>query len=266
MSNISNTATIIQIPTQANEDWILEEIDLIIRAMGNPKISPVYFRLYSAFIDRWPDILTGRLIEDFSPWQLRERAGWVSKESVTKFLNDLKAITAILEYDPGKPTMDDQGHKERIGTIRGNPDVMPYPETFLLCETDQRKKERDAQKERDAHRALILNCQLCGSPDMKYDLLPTCKKCGHKHQAIINIPVARISLDGESESLADDLPDFDSPLPVQRNTEPINPVAVKIPRCKHWKCAIGVNNVEIRPWGLFCKSHNGYVDKDGIPQ
>ncbi|SRR5260221_495539 len=186
----------------------LEWQDLAVRAIRNPKIPHVYFRLYLALVEKWPGILTGELITDFSSWQLRELAGWPSKESTTKFINDLKAIGAILEYDSGSPEKGEDGKITRLGTIRGDPDIMPYPELWRLSETDQRKKEREAQKNRDAQRTLVLACEKCGGK-IRYDLLPTCKDCGHKHQAILNIPASRVSIEPEKPGLAaDDVDDF----------------------------------------------------------
>ena len=264
---------VVQIPTFRNEEWQLEEIDIIFRAIGNSHISHVYFRLYTALIDRWPEVLTGNLVTDFQAWELRERAGWPSKESTTKFLSDLKAVGAILEYDPGKHEKDKDGHDIRLGSIRGNPDMMPYPEGFRLSETDQRKKERDAQRNRDAQRALILNCAVCNSPDIKYDLVPICKKCGHKHPAIINIPVNRLSITPEPDTFMDDFT-FDEPTPTstpatpaaRQDTEPIQQVQPQvIPHCKHWQCLNGPNRTQWKLSGYYCPVHKGMIDEEGKP-
>jgi len=220
------TVQIVQLHVRKNDEWQLEQIDLIYRAIKNPMISHAYFRLYCALIDRWPQFLTGDLITDFSPVELRkEYAANISPSTVTKFLADLKECGIILEYYAGDPAFRN-GETVMINTrLKGNPLLAPFPEDFKLSETDQRKKERDAQRNRAAQRVLILNCEVCTSPDIKYDLLPTCKKCGHKHQAIINIPVDQITIgEQKHDSFVDDLPDLDTPAPVQRNTEPIKPV------------------------------------------
>lgn len=255
-------AQIVQLHTRHTDEWQLEQVDLIYRAIKNPMISHAYFRLYCALIDRWPQFLTGDVITDFSPVDLRkDYAGNISQSTTTKFISDLKECGIILDYYPGDPVFQD-GETVMINTrLKGNPLLAPFPEDFKLAETDQRKKERDAQKNRAAQRVLILECQLCGSPDMKYDLLPTCKKCGHKHQAIINIPVDEITIGKQERNpFVEDLPNFDTPAPAQHNTEPI-----KLPRCQYFQCAVGSNNVELRPWGFYCKSHNGYINEKGLP-
>lgn len=165
------------------DEWF-EVYDIIFRAIDNPKISHVYFRLYISMLDSYPQLLTGELITDFDLESVRKKAGCASVASATKFIGDLKAIDAILLYEPGGKI--EQGNV-CLGRIRGNPDKIPYPEYFKLSETAQRKKELDAQRARDAARALILNCAKCGSAKIKYDLVAICKECGFKHLPIKDV-------------------------------------------------------------------------------
>lgn len=265
---------------------IVDREDIKSRALSNPKITHVYFRFYCAMLDRWPLILTGELIEDFSPWRLREMAGWGSEKSLTNFIQDLKAVNAILEYAPGKPTIDDQGHKECIGTIRGNPDVMPYPETFLLAETDQRKKERDAQKARDLQRSLILECVKCGSKKIKYDLVPICKECNFRHPPIMGVPVEDIHI-GDIKNMtvkedADFLPDFPDEIHTDAlqvlPEEPAEVAGMYLVKSnltseqraeadartqREYEVNQAIKQIIPRPWGCSCSIRSNWVEVKG---
>ena len=241
----------------------LQELDLVIRAIRNSKISHVYFRLFFSLVDTYPTILTGELITDFQASKVRENAGWASKESCTKFLNDLRTVGAILEYDPGKYEQEDN---IRLGAIRGNPEMMPYPELWRLTETDQRNKERMAQKRRDDQKMLVLECVKCGSNRISYNLLPTCKNCGHRHQMIYGVPVENISINPDTP-----VPELELDI-AEQTTEPITPILAPmalpvkhIPHCRHFQCIGGDNHTEWRLSGFYCPVHKGYINEKGLP-
>ncbi len=240
-----------------SDDWLLEEMDIFLRAIGNPKISHAYCRLYMITIDCYPSILTGELITNFDPREIREKAGKVSRESASKFFRDLKEIGAVLHYDPG------EGMNTANGRIQGNPEIMPYPETFALSETAQRKKELDAQRARNAARTLIMQCEECGSRNLRRDLLTVCKDCNHRHIPMVDVDATRL-FDDKPECTTEDgfFPEPDIP------AQPV-PAPVTIPRCQNLQCILGPKRVTIRPQsmgsGFYCENHRGYIDEQGRP-
>ena len=185
----------------------LERDDIRTRAIRNPKMSAAYRLLFVSMLDTYTNILNGEKTA-INVWQIRENAGWISERTVSYFLNDLQAIGALI-YDPGQYSKDEE---KREGFITTDIDIFPYPEKFDTRSTEGRKKARESEKEkRDAGRLalLILQCENCGSSEIRYDLLPTCKECGHKHAPLTGIDASRLTIALEKADAAGDMPGLD---------------------------------------------------------
>lgn len=177
----------------AEHEKIVQWQDLTVRALHNKNISPVYCKLYLALMDRYPELLDGQRVA-VELWRVREDAGWASKASATKFVQDMKEIKAISYYDPGK---FDEDEERRTGYLQCDPDIFPYPEVFDTKACENRRKARAAQaKERDTFRqTLTINqCEMCGSEELEFDLIARCKSCQHEHDPIRGIAKEAISV------------------------------------------------------------------------
>lgn len=184
----------------------VEELDLITRAVQNPKFSDAYLRMYISLIDTYPQALTGEPTT-VQVSEVRKNAGWKSERTATAFFNDMEKAVKAFEYDPGKYDKDDNS---RVGTLTTDVEVFPYPEYFNTKEKGNHVKAREHSKsQREAVREalLTLTCINCGSPDIEYGLLPTCKVCKHVHPMINHVPVDVIEINPDANVEAED--DFD---------------------------------------------------------
>ena len=175
--------------------------DLVIRALRNPKLSPLHTCLYIALVDTYPGLLRGEKTE-IEAWRLRENAGWASKASATRFFQDMSAIHAFT-YDPGKY---DKKTDDRVGSLTPNPDVFPYPEMFDTNSTDRKRKAREAEgKRRNQFKdpRKLMQCPECGSEDLFFDVVAHCK-CGYVAEPIRDIPASEIIIEAEIIEAQDD--------------------------------------------------------------
>ena len=197
----------------------VEQQDLESRARCNRKITHADYRLYMSLISTYPQLLTGKPTS-IRVWEVRENAGWVSEASASQFFQTMVTIGAFA-YDPGKFSRDEQ---QRQGLVTADLKIFPYPEAFDMRSTESRKKKRESEKEkRDVMRLalLILQCENCGSSEIRYDLLPTCKECGHKHAPLTGIDASRLTIAPEKADAAGDMPGLDDFM----HKEPASPAA-----------------------------------------
>lgn len=184
--------------TREEMEKMLTWQDLVVRTLRNRNMSPVYRELYISLVDTYPDLLTGRRVA-ISLWKVRENAAWASKESCTKFMQDLRELNAFVLYDPGKY---DQKEENRIGYLMVNLDVFAYPELLDTKKTEGRRRARAAEKKKlESYRQLlsISQCEICASENLEYDVLIHCKSCGHNHEPLIGLAQGTITITEEAE-------------------------------------------------------------------
>lgn len=193
------------------EDWSalneaytkeLDWHDLVVRALRNQKMSPVYVRLYLALVDTYPGLLSGEKVE-IEAWRVRENAGWAKERITTSFFQDMAAINAFV-YDPGKYNKKES---ERVGSLLPNPHVFPYPEGFDTNGVDRKRKAREQEEKRRKqfkNPRQLLQCTECGSEEIFYDVTPYCMACGHAYETIKSIPASEVTIDAEIIEIADD--------------------------------------------------------------
>lgn len=209
----------------------LNLLDLNERAMQNPNITALDFRLAMSLVTTYPKILTGERTP-INASHIRQRGGKPDPKSVSSFLAALDAV-GYVRYEPGGY---DESAKEpderRVGHITANMDVFPFFELWKLKETSSRKKKNAKEKEKRAammESFRILHCEGCGSTQITYDVEPVCK-CGYRH------PIARgVDLNSGADGVTvdpfvDDLPN--EPMPAFTDL----PRGQKWPRrCRDWK-------------------------------
>lgn len=183
--------------TLLNEDLILsgDREDLSLRVRRNPKISHAQCRIYLGMIDVWPQIMIGESIE-YEPWKLRLAAGDLDQKTVSSFITDMISVNAIY--------LDDL-----TGMMTANPDVFLVPEDLNLKELERQRKVREEANKRNAkirQQLQIIECEECGSKDLSNDVTTRCKKCGHVHETIANIPSKLLTIKPDEVEMMNDAP------------------------------------------------------------
>lgn len=174
---------------------LLQWADLVIRITRNGKVSPAYRILYISLIDRYPEIFSGEETQ-IQVADLRENAGWISKSSAGNFLQDMQTIQA-LDYNAGNYN---RAANERIGRLKINLEIFPYPESFDTKNVEARRKARereDKKRKEIKHQLQILQCEDCGSANLVHDVTARCRDCGHIHETIKDIPTALLTIEPE---------------------------------------------------------------------
>lgn len=179
-----------------DDSCLLSLVDVMVRAMRNPKIPDAYVRLYDCLVEKFPQLLEGETVL-FQVHELREAAGWKSKRLTASFLKALVEIGAI-QYDMGN---FNKSANQRTGTIVPNEEIFPYPETFDLRQTKEAKKARESarEKQRELKAALLpVECPQCGNAHLLYDITAKCPDCGHVQEPYVGIPSRLITVDEEA--------------------------------------------------------------------
>lgn len=177
--------------------------DLVIRALRNPKFSPVYLRLYLSLIDTYPQLLDGKKAE-IEVWKVRANAGEVKESSATRFFQDMATIQAIV-YEP---TYDKKSGNRR-SFVTPLPDF-DIPENFDTNSTDRKRKAKELEEKRrnqfkDPRK--LEQCEECGSNDIYFDVTPYCASCGHVHRTLKDIPAKDIVIEAEVIEVQDNFLD-----------------------------------------------------------
>lgn len=181
--------------------------DVVVRALHNPKISPMNFRLYVSLIDTYPQLLTGEGVE-IEVGLVRRNAGEAKESSATRFFKDLTEIEAVFyqsEYDKSV------GRRRSIVEPR---EQFAYPESFDTNSSERKRKAREAEEKKrkqfqDPRKQFT--CEVCGSYDLEYEATAICKSCQHRHRTVEHIPAADITIEAEMIELADDWSWLDEP-------------------------------------------------------
>lgn len=189
-----------QADAPSDYEELLNWVDLAVRAMRNPKLSPAYFRLLLSLLDTYPQILRGERVP-VEVWRVQENAGDAKKQVTTNFFNDMNAIGAFVYESVFRKKLND-----RVCFVTATPNT-PYPETFDTANLDRKRraKEKEAQRRnqfQDPRKQF--ECENCGSHDLEYEATAICKSCGHRHRTIEHIPASEIIIQAEVIEITDD--------------------------------------------------------------
>jgi hypothetical protein len=213
---------------------LVEVQDLWVRTIRNTKMTFADKLLYIALVDTYPGLLEGLTLR-ISVCLVRENAGWIAKNPAGNFFQDMQTIGALV-YNPG---VYEKKTNERMGTVIPLPDKFPYPETFDLKSVEKRRKAREEQSKKNKEMQAAwrtFQCEACGSIDIRYDLIPLCGSCRHKHEAVKDIEASRITIADAEEGDESDAWEASDPKG-HPSTESIPPL-----RCH--KCG----NVRVDQW------------------
>ena len=189
-----------------SDEELLNWADLVVRAMRNPKLSHVYFRLFLSLIDTYPEILKGQRVP-VEVWRVRENAGWAKERVTTNFFQDMNTISAF-SYEPGEYS---RRAEDRIGYVIATPKT-PYPESFDVMNVERKRRAKEAEEKRRKqfqNPLQLFQCEACGSNNLVYDATARCLDCKHEHAPILDIPASSITIDAEVIELAEENPFLD---------------------------------------------------------
>lgn len=191
---------------------MLSAYDVVVRAMRNPKIPDLHFRLYSAMVETYRQLLEGKR-QEIEVWRIRNNAGERSERSATRFFQDMVSIGKI-SYEAGYDKKS--GQRKCVVTPLPGFDL---PEEFDLASLERKKKERQAEEKRrnqfkDPRQ--MLQCPECGSNHILWDATPRCEDCHTVYPTVKNIPASEIVIEAELIETTDDFSDWLNEAPTEQ--------------------------------------------------
>lgn len=239
---------------QLNDKYteILNRMDVYVRALYNPKISAINFRLYLSLIEKNPQLLDGREAE-IEVFGIRGDTG-IKESSATRFFQDLVAIGRI-RYESNYDRKSGQ-RKSVVTPLPG----FEYPESFDTNSSERKRKAREAEEKRrkqfkDPRK--LHSCPVCGSEDLLFDVVAHCR-CGYVAEPIVDIPASDIVIEAETIEIEDD-PFGDEPtqkVPVVRKPA----AAVQIEMSAPAPARTAPRNRQRHPYGLACPDCHSEVN------